>query len=222
MDIDKIQSIIEDFGSDNLSVFGGEREGGIFLQQIPDELAPCVYDLMSMDSGYFGKMTNYLEIGAAAGGTAFVFDHFLRFENMVLIDNNKLRTGRYRKRKEVLKDVTYKEFIGDSHSKESLDFVKSLDMIFDVILIDGDHSFEGVKKDIDMYSQFLNYCGYLILHDIVACPGVRDVFNELKYQFLNNDFKLVGEYVSKSHEKPLGIGMFQSFYVAGWYRPIWR
>ena len=41
----KLIKEIEDMGSDNVTVFGGKFEGGINLQQIPDEIAPAVSEL---------------------------------------------------------------------------------------------------------------------------------------------------------------------------------
>lgn len=43
---------------------------------------------------------------------------------------------------------------------------KEIDEIsFDIIYIDGDHSFEGVLSDIEIYSKKLNLGGYLIMDD---------------------------------------------------------
>jgi predicted O-methyltransferase YrrM len=40
---------------------------------------------------------------------------------------------------------------------------KPIDMIF----IDGDHSYEGVKKDWDLYSPHLSEFGYVVFHDTI-------------------------------------------------------
>lgn len=46
----------------------------------------------------------------------------------------------------------------------------------DVLFIDGDHSFSGVKKDFEIYSKFVKLGGYIVFddyYDSVHAPGVR-------------------------------------------------
>ena len=37
---------------------------------------------------------------------------------------------------------------------------------FDVIFIDGDHTYDGVKKDFELYSDLINKGGIICFHDI--------------------------------------------------------
>jgi len=67
-----IEQFVLDAGSDDLPTFGGSFEGGIHCQQIPDEIGPCIHAILG--SGL--DLRSYLEIGVAAGGTTFLFDHF--------------------------------------------------------------------------------------------------------------------------------------------------
>lgn len=63
---------------------------------------------------------------------------------------------------------------------------------YDVLVIDGDHSFSGVKSDFDNYSPFLNLGGYVIFDDYGAMdwPDVaRFVDSEMP---LNRGFAHVG------------------------------
>ena len=43
-------------------------------------------------------------------------------------------------------------------------FIKR-DMKIDMLWIDADHTYEGVKKDFDLYSQIMNDNGIIIIHD---------------------------------------------------------
>jgi len=85
MNVDEIKNIIEDFGSDSLKVVGGKFEGGIHLQQIPDEIAPCIFDLLELEKKG-NPIKNFLEIGSASGGNAFIINYFFEFKKKVLID----------------------------------------------------------------------------------------------------------------------------------------
>jgi hypothetical protein len=45
------------------------------------------------------------------------------------------------------------------------DFFVRQDIKIDLLFIDGDHSYEGVKKDFKLYSQLLTENGVIVLHD---------------------------------------------------------
>ena len=57
----------------------------------------------------------------------------------------------------------------DSHSEISFNRVKKIlqSHKIDLLFIDGDHSYEGVKKDYELYSPFVKKGGMIVFHDIV-------------------------------------------------------
>lgn len=67
----------------------------------------------------------------------------------------------------------------DSHDTCCLDIID--DRLFQVILIDGDHSYEGVKQDFNDYKELLDVGGYIIFHDVLnmSC-GVPKFWNKVK------------------------------------------
>lgn len=194
-------SEIEALGSDDLKTFGGVFEGGIYLQQIPDEIAPCINDII--ESGR--PMRNMLEIGSAAGGNVWLFDSIFGPENVAIIDDNKHPRADRRPGMIYGVDAKVHEYIGNSHTASALRFIKSLDMEFDAIFIDGDHGYSGARCDFEMFSPFLAEGGFIILHDTAAFAGIAKLAQEVEAA----GFKRVGEYVSKTHPKPCGIGTFQ-------------
>jgi len=202
--LSELKTVIEDLGVDHLPTFGGKYEGGIHLQQVADEIAPCIYDLMKVN----WKFKNFLEIGSAAGGNTYLFNHFFNFDNITIIDNNQHK--KYALRQEVLKDVPHCEFIGDSHSKLATTFLEYLRWNYDIIFVDGDHSYAGVKKDVGMCKQFLNYNSFLILHDTFSCKGVKQFSDELK-----EEAEVFTEYIS-SGVRRLGITVFQMKTIPKW------
>lgn len=204
MKLSSITTFVESLGSDKTSLLSGVYEGGFRLQQVPEEIAPCLLDLINRKK----KFKSYLEIGSAAGGTAFLFNHFFEFERMVLIDDNTYlkRTRQLELRKKILNGISYTEIIGDSKSQEVIDKIKVMNETFDIMLIDGDHTYNGVKADVTLYLKYLSKGGYLILHDIVACSGVGKVFEELKH---NDELTFVKKYISVVHKKPCGIAIFK-------------
>jgi predicted O-methyltransferase YrrM len=62
----------------------------------------------------------------------------------------------------------------DAHDPLTRDRVKRLfgGRAVDLLFIDGDHSYEGVRRDFDLYSPLVRKGGMIALHDIVPGPTV--------------------------------------------------
>jgi len=62
--------------------------------------------------------------------------------------------------------------LGNSQHQKTLDEVtdvldgEKLDLLF----IDGDHTYEGVKSDYEMYNHLVNSGGYIAFHDVIYAP----------------------------------------------------
>jgi hypothetical protein len=56
-------------------------------------------------------------------------------------------------------------FIKDTSENAYYNFFVPQDIKIDVLFIDGDHSYEGVKKDFELYSKILSDNGLIIIHD---------------------------------------------------------
>jgi len=203
--IEPIRKAINDLAPYVPGVSSGGYRGGICLQQIPSEIANCIAYLKDGDK----TVNSYLEVGSAAGGTAYIFDMFFDIDTMVLIDDNCLDASKYRD--DILADVDRIEFIGNSQSKEAVEFVENLDQTFDIVFIDADHTFRGASSDVINYSRFVSSGGYLIMHDTAAAPGVKKVFNGIKN---SGEFASIIEFVSGGRVlgygfTPCGIGVIK-------------
>jgi hypothetical protein len=82
---------------------------------------------------------------------------------------------------------------------------------FDLIFIDGDHSYNGVKNDYEITK---NSGKIFVFHDIVndMCPGVVQFWNELKNNEKDtyNFFEFTEQYEdvwNDTQQKFLGIGV---------------
>lgn len=194
--LETIEQFIIDAGSDDLPTFGGKFEGGVHVQQIPDELAPCI--LAIIESGWIIK--SYLEIGVAAGGLTSIMNNFFKPGNIVLVDGNNHHKARLRP--DVLQGIKREEIIGDVHD---LEVVKRASGAYDMIILDADLSYEGTAKEIFNYVSMLNQGGFLMFHDSVYSADVARIVSELK---LESDFEFIGEYVS-AKQKPCGVALFR-------------
>jgi len=79
---------------------------------------------------------------------------------------------------------------GDSHSAEARDRVlKILDgAALDYLFVDADHTYDGVRRDFEMYSPLVREGGIVVFHDIVThrqgteCQ-VETFWNQIKKQY---------------------------------------
>lgn len=95
----------------------------------------------------------------------------------------------------------------DSHNPATLELVKKHlgNRMIDVLFIDGDHTYEGVKQDFEMYSGLVKKGGIIAFHDIVDSPiltcNVDKYWNEIK-----KDFKSL-EIIENLKQRWAGIGL---------------
>lgn len=59
----------------------------------------------------------------------------------------------------------YPRFIKETSEKAYYDFFVKQDIKIDLLYIDGDHSYNGVKTDFDLYSKLLSDKGVVMIHD---------------------------------------------------------
>ena len=78
----------------------------------------------------------------------------------------------------------------NSHAPATFNMVKKIleGCKLDFLFIDGDHTYNGVKSDFEMYSRLVGGGGIIALHDIVPSPpenvgGVPRFWDEIKHCF---------------------------------------
>ena len=91
---------------------------------------------------------------------------------------------------------------GMSQWELSLEQVKSITSELDFLFIDGNHMYEYVKKDFEMYSPLVKKGGIVALHDIAENEegGVFNYWNELKKNYKHQE-------ILHSDKKEKGIGI---------------
>jgi cephalosporin hydroxylase len=162
-------------GTDSVSYFGGLYEGGYHIQQSPEEFSQLVCLLAAL-----GPFKAYLEIGTAAGGAIRFLNDHIQIDRNVIIDNGEHPKSHIwsSQNRQYVPNVT--EFIGDSHSPQAADFLWQLGIPFDLIAIDGDHSYSGVLADWNLVQPYTQTGTVVWFHDINVCEGVALLWNELK------------------------------------------
>jgi len=157
-----------------------------------------------------------LEIGTLRGGTLFIHSRLaLPDATLISIDLPGSPLGRiwrwahtpifkrFSKRGQTLHLLR-----ADSHRKETQSTVskflngRQLDLVF----VDGDHSYVGVRADFEMYCPFVRPGGVMAFHDIAVQPAPNEVarfWNEIKPRYRHK------EILDRTTQDTMGIGIIE-------------
>jgi hypothetical protein len=166
--LDDCLRVVFDAGSDD-EKFGGRFIGGFHLQQRPEELAPFLHHFDNLD------VRTLWEIGTAAGGLARVLKDYYNIQKVVVVDD-----GQHSKawlRDSVLGECV--EFVGNSHSSACEEFLSGQPAP-ELCVIDGDHSYVGVRMDCELILGLVPKGCLIVFHDWLACHGVKQLFKDLR------------------------------------------
>jgi len=177
---------------------------GLKHWQAPNQFGPYLAHL----AGY--PIRSYLELGVRHGGTfAITVEYLSRFHPLteatgVDIDDVPGMHALRRERPEV-------RFLQLDTSSPELAREIERHGPYDLVLVDADHSYDAVRRDVDAV---LPYANVLALHDIVdaACPGVRQVWRELRERTAaeRDFFEFTAQYdeiVQRNGHPALGLGI---------------
>jgi cephalosporin hydroxylase len=153
--------------------------------QVREEITALV-DLLRTRS-----IKNVLEIGSESGGTFYLWCRLAAMGGLkISIDKPDGLSGSWSYvEPQALEERTalfktwaprVKVITGDSHDREiRYQVLRTLGMeSFDLLFIDGDHSYAGVKKDWEDYKGLVRQGGLIIFHDIkdTECHRNRGCF----------------------------------------------
>jgi len=149
------------------------------LQQIPEEQADFILYLINHEKKVDHKIEKFLEIGFSSGLNNTILDKIFHFKEIVAIDSFQWRVNS----DSLYANLKFKNLIlicSESTSKRSINLAKKLGP-YDLIFIDGDHSYEVVKKDFENYKTLINDNGVIALHDInsIIHTGVPKLWEEI-------------------------------------------
>jgi predicted O-methyltransferase YrrM len=158
------------------------------------------------------KLKNILEIGTADGGTLFIFSNIVENNGKIISIDLPIGYPLWRVK-------LYKSFVNDdkklylvrsdSHNIKTVNIVEKIlnNDKLDFLFIDGDHSYNGVKQDFEMYSRFVRKGGIIAFHDIIqdrirnSSGEVWKFWKEIKSKYKHK------EIVESRHQNGYGIGV---------------
>lgn len=162
------------------------------------------------------KPSRLMEIGTSRGGTLCILSRLATPDATIIsldLPGGEFGGGYRWFQIPILKSFAYARqklhlLRGDSHSAEMVSEVRNVlgpDQKLDMLFIDGDHSYEGVKKDFESYSKFVRSGGMVFFHDIaehtIQTCQVNRFWNEIKQQYRHE------EVVANREQGWAGIGV---------------
>jgi len=177
--------------------------------QVPEELVRLMEDVRRLNP------QTVLEIGTHRGGTLYLWARLARPDAiLVSID---LPGGKFGGGYSPFRAPIYRRFAQDhqklhlvranSHRESTLEETKRLlsGRQIDLLFIDGDHTFEGVKKDWEMYSPLVRSGGLIVFHDVAGNyeeTQVKAFWDTIKTSYSHREYM--------AHPEGLyGIGVLQ-------------
>lgn len=210
--IKKLKKLNKNYSLKSLVEFSFHcHEGLISPRQSKFEILKLIQKLKKLKPKFL------LEIGTASGGSLFLFTRIA--SKSALIISIDLPHGRHGGGYPRWKIPLYKSFVlpsqkmflirADSHDINTLQ--KVLEILnknkLDFLFIDGDHSYEGVKKDFEFYSPLVKKDGIITFHDIY---NTIDEFFEV-YKFwkeIRSNYNYE-EIIEDRNLKGIGIGIIE-------------
>ena len=166
-------------GSNNNRYFRTDVEGAMMLQQVPEEYAALCRLVRS------ASPRHYLEVGVGCGGSWLAMTYLNRdtLESSHAVDNlsagpEQSLDGMLSLRDHLAGIIPDARF----YAQDSGSFFEHCRHRYDVIFIDGDHSYAGVRNDYTDALRYLSPGGMMVFHDIVSsgAPGVAHFWGEAK------------------------------------------
>lgn len=173
----------------------GYCDGYLAPIQVEDEIVQLVDEVKAL------KPRRILEIGTHLGGTLYLWTRVADEDALIISVDlpggkfgggySRVRTPLYQKFARARQNLVLVR--GNSHTAETAQRVKDLlsgDPL-DFLFIDGDHTYDGVRQDWQMYSPLVRSGGLIALHDVAANykdTEVKRLWDEIKGQFASREY----------------------------------
>src|SRR3989344_9643926 len=185
----------------------GQIDGGLFLTE-----AVKLFELSSKIEAFRPVIC---EIGTWKGKSSYIFASAMKERNGVLYcvdpfnaDGDNASKNDYLRGMKKLDVSLFKNFEITMNMYGLLQYIKVIPMLsenahlefpeqrIDLLFVDGNHEYESVKKDYELWSPLLPSGGILVLHDIRAdhVDGPKRVMQEyVAHSRYWNNVQIVGE-----------------------------
>lgn len=182
------------------------------IYQTPEEFSKLLELLVSK---FGSRKVNVMEIGSMYGGTLWCWLSTLSLKQLTVIDKLvETFDSRYNTQKHChelwgqwcrYNKCAYACLEQDSAKPSAISTAHLIASQVDILFIDGDHTYEGVKADYNNYKDLVRTGGVIIFHDIAyekdsVYFGVKPLWEELKKEYPKYE-----EFVTNPAERGIGV-----------------
>lgn len=146
------------------------------------------------DAAYSVQSGYAVEIGSFVGASScFIAAGLKQNSKLICIDtweNDAMSEGKRDTLKEFSRNTkrfSHKLIPVRGYSQNVVNEVRKTTDEISLLFIDGDHSYEGCKRDVDLYLPLVKSGGIVIFHDSGWADGVLKVINDVKPRMSRHD-----------------------------------
>lgn len=163
--------------------------------QVPEEMASLLDDVRNLNP------KAVLEIGTFRGGTLYLWTRLAHPDAKIVsvdLPGGKFGGGYSRMRTPIYRRFPRERQVlhllrANSHEANTFETVRGLfgESGIDFLFIDGDHTYEGVKRDWEMYSPLVRKGGLVAFHDVARNYGetqVKRCWDAIKNDFTHREY----------------------------------
>ncbi len=164
------------------------------------------------------KLKYILEIGTYMGSSLFLFSQIITEDSIIIsidLPGGSHGGGYPRWRIPIYKSFPLlkdKLFLirKNSHKLSTFNKVKKIlkHNKLDFLFIDGDHTYNGVKNDFELFSQLVKENGVIAFHDVVVHPPESNCYVNKLWIEIKEKYKSI-EFVEDWNQKGGGIGVIK-------------
>jgi predicted O-methyltransferase YrrM len=158
-----------------------------------------------------------LEIGTARGGTLYLWTQAAGDDAIIV--SVDLPGGKFGGAYPACRIPFYQSFVRanqgmhllrcNSHAMQTYEKVQKIfgTGLVDFIFIDGDHSYDGVKRDFQLYGKLVRPGGIIGFHDILPRPEFPEIQVHKFWKEISSEYdshEIVGP---ESNGRPIGVGL---------------
>lgn len=121
-------------------------------------------------------MRKVLEVGSCSGVSTYLLAKRVGIQQLDVVDNESFPACRLRPVFHAM--IQGRDLLGDSHGPEATRFAEIAPEEYDLVFIDGDHSYAGVKQDAVVFAHLARPGGFIAFHDIQGEAGVQRFWKE--------------------------------------------
>jgi cephalosporin hydroxylase len=152
------------------------------------------------------------EIGSRDAGTSVLFSRVLRPDTLIVMD--LYAKNRWRLRRAAPRGQTVHVIDGDSTHRRSVERLrrKLSGRQLDLLLIDGDHRWSGVRQDFLNYRELVRDGGLIAFHDICRVRGAKSeewTGDVPAFWQLVSQIYVAHEFIETPNQEGLGIGVIR-------------